>query len=288
MKSQLDQELAGGDLAKLAKLEEQVLALNQIPHAGRALSATGNNRWLDLIALTDANKLFLAMDRGSVLTITWLEDNPVVFKTLVANSSPLARQEAAIKYYLPVELKEQNIVAKNAAVEVKFDPDKEQLLVLGVVTVAAGDTRTISVEAADIWHFDSQLVDKASFAAAALLKALADSPQEANAIVLKSSVDASLKKVTELQTLGYSPERRIKAFRQISLEMETVSQNLAQLRQLVSKANSGISRVPWRQVVLGLTALALLGLGVGKFKQFLPLPSGRFHTFSEDVTSSDL
>lgn len=300
LKSQLDQELASGDVTEHAKLEARILALNQIPHINQVLSVTGNNRLLDLIALTDANKLFLASDRGSVLTTTWLEDNPVVFKTLIANSSPLARQEAAIKYYLPAELKSDNIVAKDQSVEIKFDPDKQLSYVEGHLTVAAGDTRTISVETDDIWQFDPVRIDKASFQAAELTKALAGSSKLVDAIALKSSVDASIKRVTELQKQGYSPENRIQAYRQISVEMATVNQNLTQLSQLVSKTNTlgwssesfanSLARISWRQVVLVLTVLAFLGLGVRVLKHFPPktLPNQQFHAFAKDITSSDL
>ena len=138
--------------AKAADAASSVLALNQIPHAEQFLAKGTKNKILDLVALVQANKMLLAQDAGSPIVSTWLEEDPLVVKTLIANPSALTHQDMTVKYYLPVEIQEKNILSHDPDLEVKFDSQKGKYLVSGNLALASADAKTVSVKIADMWQ----------------------------------------------------------------------------------------------------------------------------------------
>lgn len=140
--------------AKASEATLSVLALNQIPHAAKFLAKQPKNKILDLIALVQANKALLAQDTGEPVVGTWLEENPLIVRTLVANPSAVTSQQVAVKYYLPVEVKDRDILNHDPDLEIKFDSPKGKYLVSGNLALASADAKTVTVKIADMWQFD--------------------------------------------------------------------------------------------------------------------------------------
>ena len=291
---------------------KQVFALNQIAHAEAALDTHPKNKILDLLGLVLANKALLAQDQGETLTRTWLEEGSVVFKTLVTNPSPLGRREVAIRYYLPAEVKEADLLGHDSAVAIQLDADKHQYYVTGNLTVAAGDTRIVLVRTADIWQISPERLASTRQQAAELVQSLANNPRYVHGVTLKSDIEVALNNIAALQSQVQTPEQKISAFRGAAGEWATVDAKLGELQQLVEP---GSATTRWQSLVAGVNqpaaawlVLVVIGLGLlaAAVRVFLPGDAistakrrspwrsktraqvRQFRPFSEAIASSDL
>ncbi len=152
---------------ELGGLVKQVLSLNKIPKItlkSLNIKSSGNpvkdikNQILALKGLIRTNKIFIA-SAGRVVASTWLEEGSVVFKTLATNPSALSSQEVEIKYYLPCEVKEEDIIETDAGLSVKYDAEKDQYYVEGKLTLAPGESRTVSVGVDDVWELTDEKLE---------------------------------------------------------------------------------------------------------------------------------
>lgn len=296
-------ELAGEwDGLQSQPLEAKILALNRISGVDQILSFQGKNRVLGLMALAQANKTLLVANRGAAIATTWLEEDPLVFKTLVSNSSPLARREIAVKYYLPREVREQDILSPDPNLQVRFDPDRHQYFAEGDLTIAAGDTRVAAIKISDLWQFDQGQVDRIRIQTSELVGSLEGGKAFVDGVALKSDIEVALAKIGDLQARAVTPDQRIAAFRQANSELAVASEKLGQIRHLVVKqgaAGNSWNVVRWGGGFVALGAgLSLAAWGVivyvrrhvrGKAKAWRPMPSvKRFNVFSNRIASSDL
>lgn len=303
-----EMQLATQDVLK------RVLALNQIPNADLILSDQFHNKILGLIGLVNANKDLMAQDQGLTLTTTWLEEGSttVVFKTLVTNPSPVSRQGVAIRYYLPAEIKNDDLIVDHSPeVTINLDADRHQYYVAGDLTVAAGDTRTVTVSTNDIWRVSKDQVASIRQQAAQLVQALENTSHYAQGVTLKSDIEVALDKIDTTQGTARTPEQRIIAFREGSLQLAIASEKLIQLQQVGDSllmrswhslmAQEG-SSAKWLGVVaVGLVLLASAAWALlhedgnvvsdGKSTRRRGRPSlgpRQFQPFSEAIASSDL
>lgn len=226
---------------------KEVMVLNQVPKAEQVISAQFKdisdqkklkNRVLSLRAVVEANRLLLARNQGSSLTNTWLEEGSIVFKTLVTNPSKLISQEVAVKYYLPPEVKEEDVIDHDSEVEIKYDSEKGQLYAQGQLTIAAGSTKTIMVRVQDIWEITPTQIESVRTQVEELAKPLNKTSFFAQGVTLTSDINASMDKVVSLQEAAVTPEQQIRAFREASIEMAAASEKLAKLQDLVTQAGS--------------------------------------------------
>lgn len=304
-------ELAGEwDGLQRQPLEAEILTLNRIPGVDQILSIQGKNRALGLMALASANKTLLAANRGEAIAITWLEEDPLVFKTLVSNPSPLARKEIAVKYYLPREVRDQDILIRDPNLQVRFDPDRHQYFAQGDLTIAAGDTRVVTIKISDMWRFDQGQVDRIRIQAGELVESLEGGRTFVDGVALKSDIEVALVKIGNLQVQAVTPEQRIAAFRQANSELAGASQKLDQIRRLVVKQGatgnslnvirwgggfvalgSGLSLGAWGVIVYVRRHVKgkawRLRLARPQFSQ-PSAPEKRFNVFSNRIASSDL
>ena len=102
---------------------------------------------LGLKGLIQANETFLAKKAGSTVASTWLELGSIVFKSLITNPSSLISQTVPLKYYLPPEVRDEDIISTDDDLTVKHDAEKDQYYVEGEFTLAAGQTKSVSVPA---------------------------------------------------------------------------------------------------------------------------------------------
>lgn len=226
---------------------KEVMVLNQIPKADKALASYAKdispakqlkNRVLGILGLINANKTLLAKNQGSTLSSTWLEEGSVVFKTLVTNPSNLISQDVPLKYYLPAEVKEEDIIEHDPEVELKYDAEKGQMYAEGTITVAAGETKTISVRVDDKWQITQTEVDSMKTQVAELSKPLEKTAYFAQGVTLSSDINASLDKAISLQEAAVTPEQKIRAYREAEIEMASAQEKLAKLQELVTQAGS--------------------------------------------------
>lgn len=204
-----------GIQSKVKSLLPEVTALSQIPKTRNVLgisnivvsdSKTLKNTLLGLQGLIKTNRVLLARGIGKTSSNTWLEEGSIVFKTLATNPSSLISQGVEIKYYLPQEIREEDIISADEGLEVKYDSEKDQYYVSGNYTLAPGQTKVISVRTQDIWVISESEVESLKAQAGELNKPLEKTAFFAQGITLKSDIIASLDKIAALQEGAITPE----------------------------------------------------------------------------------
>lgn len=232
-------------LPKVTDLKNQVIALNKVPGVLGAISKVNpndttsiKNALFGLRGVINANKKLLASGAGKTLVNTWLEIGSIVFKTVVTNPSKLISQEVDVKYYLPAEIKKDDIIKTDPSLSVEYDSEKDQLYVTGVVSLAVGQTKTFSVETKDIWEYSQTGLNSLKDEVKELYKPLEKTAYFAQGVTLRSDINATLDKIAEIQAAAVTPEDKIKAYRESKILMESVDQKIIGMRDLVTQAGA--------------------------------------------------
>lgn len=231
----------------ISDLSKKIMAVNRIPKAVLALTSSVvketaekrlKNQLLAMRGLIASNRLLLAKGPSMPLANTWLEEGSIVFKSLVTNPSKIISQKVSLKYYLPPEVKKENIIETDEGLTVNFDAEKNQYYVEGEFTLAAGETKTLSVKVADIWIISKDEVESLRQQAEELSRPLEKTSFFAQGITLKSDIDVSLNKILVLQEGKITPEEKIRAFREAQIELSSVKTKIDALKGLVTQASS--------------------------------------------------
>ena len=253
-----------GYATKVTDLQNQLIAINKVPRITSTLSKINpteirsvKNGLLALGGIINTNKKLLALGAGKTLVNTWLEEGSVIFKTLVTNPSILISQSVDVKYYLPAEVKEEDIIKKDAGLTVTYDTEKGQYYVSGTFTLAKGETRTFSVEVSDVWAITKEDIDSLRQQAVDLSKPLEKTALFAQSVTLKSDINASLDKILSLQEMAVTPEQKIRAYREAAIEKTSVQSKISGLKDLVAQTSSAGNLFGF---VGGSQALAVWGI----------------------------
>jgi len=262
------------DYIKVRDLKNQVIALNKVPGAGNALVKTNNfdnislkNTLLGLMGIIESNIKMLSSKSGSTLTNTWLEIGSIVFKTIATNPSNLISQDVEIKYYLPAEIKKEDIIKTDAGLDIGFDSDKNQLYVYGTFNLSSGQTKTFSVETKDIWEYSEEELSSLCTQAEELGKPLEKTAYYAQGVSLKSDINASLDRIDFLQKDAITPEDKIRAYREATVLKKSVEEKISGLKDLVTQVSAAatfLGYVGGSQAisVWGISAVVVAGFAV--------------------------
>lgn len=235
-------------VSKISTLYNKIIAINRLPKISNILGASIyrdtsdekslKNRLLSLKGLIQANETFLAKKAGSTISSTWLELGSIVFKSLITNPSSLISQTVPLKYYLPPEVREEDIISTDDDLAVKYDAEKDQYYVEGEFTLAAGQTRTVSIQVNNIWVITKENVDSLRNQAEELSRPLERTSYFAQGVTLKSDIDVSLDKIVDFQASAVTPEQKIRAYREAKIELDAVNIKMDKLQELVTEAGS--------------------------------------------------
>lgn len=231
--------------SQLTDLQNQVIALNKIPGGTSAItkintadSNSVTNSLLSLKGVIDSNRKLLSLASNQTMINVWLEVGSIIFKTMATNPSTLVSQNADIKYYLPVEIKQEDIVKTDAGLTVNYDSEKAQLYVSGTFTLAPGQTRIFSVETKDIWQMPSVEIQSIRDQADTLFSPLKKTAYYAQGTTLKSDISASMDQIAVLYTNVTTPEEKIRAYRQADILIKSANTNLTAMKELVTQASA--------------------------------------------------
>lgn len=219
----------------------RVLALNQFP-AGDDLieSAKLKNVVFNLQALLALNRQLLAVKPGEPVRALWLTEGSIIFRGVITNPSKIISQTVPLKFYLPRELKTEDILSLDPSLTANYDTAEEALYVTGSYTLKPEETRLIAVEVEDIWQLTAEELELLRKQAAELARPLEKTSFFAQGTVLKTEIEMSLGKILMNQQKAVSPENRIRAYREAKLELNGINANLAKLQDLASQAaNTG-------------------------------------------------
>jgi len=227
-------------------MEKQVLALNQYPGGGSLIQPTKTNKdkklnlknlLFNLKALLGLNRQLLAVRPGDPIRSLWLEEGSIIFRAVITNPSSVISQTVPLKFFLPRELKTENIIGLDPSLETHYDTTEEALFVSGSYTLKPQETKLVAVEVEDIWQLTASELDALKNQAAELLRPLEKTSYFAQGTVLKSEIDVTVNKILLAQSKAIAPENRIRTYREAQLELNGVNTNMARLQDLVAQAS---------------------------------------------------
>jgi len=225
---------------------KQVLALNEYPGGDQLLQPTKTsqdqklnlkNLVFNLQALLGLNRQILAINAGESVRALWLEEGSIIFRGVITNPSAVISQTVPLKFYLPRELKTEDILTLDPSLETHYDTTEEALFVTGSYTLAPEETRLVFVEVEDVWQLTAGELETIKKQAAELLKPLEKTSYFSQGTVLKSQIDVNLDKILLTQSKAITPENRIRAYREARLELNGINTNIQRLQDLVAQAS---------------------------------------------------
>jgi hypothetical protein len=214
---------------------DQVLSLQFL---GKPTDKELKNKVLAIQGVLATNRLYLSKTASKAFANTWLEEGSIVFKTIITNPSTIVKQTVPLKYYLPPEVKEEDIIEKDSGLKVAYDSEKNQYFVGGEFTLAAGETRTVQVRVNDIWKVSDEQIASLKKQVADLSRPLEKTSFFAQGVTLSSDIEVSLSKIVSLQEYAVTPEAKIRAYREAMLELDGVNNKISKLQDLATQASS--------------------------------------------------
>lgn len=245
--TEIKKDLIKDQSVNIAQFQNQVIASNQLPKVDSMVVSSLNkeltptNRVLALLAIIDTNKLLLAANTGQTVENIWLEEGSIIFRSVAINPSHTLTQKVTVKYYLPTELKKEQIINIDPGLVIDFDPIENALFASGEVTLAPNETQTFLVEVEDIWSFKQEEIDSLKNQVNELVKLLKNTPNYAQAATIKSDVFVTLDKIMLRQGEAITPENRIRTYRESALEMNGVEQKINSLKELTLTSGTTVN-----------------------------------------------
>jgi hypothetical protein len=167
------------------------------------------------------------------------------------------KQSVPLKFYLPKEAKEKDVMKVDEGVTVKYDTTSESLYIEGSFTLAPKETKIVSVEITDIWKINETEIDSIKNQAEELTKPLSNTSFFAQGVTLKSDINANLENIKRIQSEAVTPEARIQAYRENLIKIDQVKGEVKELQTLVSSLSSTTSLTGF---VGGAQTLSLWGI----------------------------
>lgn len=227
-------------------LKARLLALNQYP-GGESLASPAKasdnpqlnlkNMLFGLQGLIGLNRQLLAVNAGDPVRGLWLEEGSIIFRAVITNPSSVISQSVPLKFYLPREVKTDDIIMLDPSLETTYDAKEEALYAHGTYDLKPKETKIVYVEIEDIWRLTSDEIQSLRTQATSLLQPLVKTAYYSQGITLKSDIDVTLDKVLLASTKAITPENRIRAYREGKLELTKVTANMNRLQDLVAQAS---------------------------------------------------
>lgn len=260
----------------LSSLSRKILAINQLPDALAVVDESYTqkkdlqNKALALRAIVSINQALLAQNPEDTAKFIWLENGSIVFRSLVTNPSKTLTQKVPIKYYLPKEVTQEDVILLDDDLKLEYDANEDAIFVSGEAELGPEETRTFSVEVQDIWRISDEEILALRKQTETLFQPLKDTSYFAQGATLKADIDVSLDKIIRLQKEAQTPEARIRAYRLAQIELNGVYEKLESLKTLVSSAGSvgtvfgfvgGVQTIAvWGLIIILVAGFVFLGL----------------------------
>ncbi|MFZ2199883.1 MAG: SH3 domain-containing protein [Microgenomates group bacterium] len=227
-------------------LKNRVLALNQYP-GGEDLTEPAKisddkklnlkNILFSLQGLIGLNRMQLAMNVGDPVRSLWLEEGSIIFRAIITNPSSIISQTVPLKFYLPREVKTDDIITLDPSLSTTYDSAQEALFASGSYELKPKQTKIVYVEIQDIWQLTPTELQTLKTQAQNLLKPLEKTAYYSQGVTLKSDIDVTLDKILLSSNQAVTPENRIRAYREGKLELTKVTANMNRLEDLVAQSS---------------------------------------------------
>lgn len=246
--------------------QARLLTINEFPGEEDIItpsnpSATGKTALKNLVfslqGLIGLNRVALASNVNAPVRGLWLEEGSIIFRAAITNPSTLVAQSAPLKFFLPRELHNENIMTIDPSLTANYDTIQESLAVTGTYDLKPGATKIVAVEVEDVWQLSDTELTTLRTKAGDLLKPLEKSPLLSQGVVLKSSIESDIDKLLHAQNKNVKPENRIRNYREAQLALASTKANMTQLETLVAQATSNSSLMGF---VGGVSTTAVFGI----------------------------
>lgn len=252
-------------MKKADAMADKLAVINRLPKAiviassrpEDSLNKKLKNRVLSIKATIEANKILIAKVSEKPFSNSWLEEGSVIFKTLLTNPSARISQDVPLKYYLPIELKKEDIISFDDGLKVNYDVEKKQYYVEGTFTLGPDESKVVSVRVEDIWTINEDLIASLRRQATDLLKPLEKTSYFGQGVTIKSNIDVTLDKILASFKKAVTPENKIESYYQAQIELKGVQEQIKSLQDLVTQAGSFGSMAGF---IGGAQAIAVWGL----------------------------
>lgn len=227
-------------------IKNRLLTLNEYPGgeslANPAKASTDSklnlkNILFSLQALVGLNQQILAMNAGDPIRSLWLEEGSVIFRAVITNPSTITTQSVPLKFYLPREVKTDDIITLDPTLSTTYDSKEEALYASGTYELKPKETKVVFVEIQDIWQLTSTELETLRTQAINLLKPLEKTAYFSQGTTLKSDIDVTLDKVALSTSKAVTPENRIRTYREAKLELAKVDASMNRLQDLVAQSS---------------------------------------------------
>lgn len=287
--------------ATIENYSREILASNQLPQVNSFFNNslkntnTQTNKVLGLMAIVDTNRLLLASDTGQAVKNIWLEEGSIIFRSVATNPSASISQKVSVKYYLPTEIKKEQVVNHDSELTINYDPVEKALFAVGEITLAPLETRTFVVEVEDIWNFKQEEIDSLKTQVNELTSVLKNTSHFTEATAIKSDIVVALDKIMLHQEQAITPENRIRTYRESSLEMNGIEEKIISLKELVLQSNNsgnifGSNLTPvtlWGIVLIIIAGFAFLNIYLNTLKSEILLKNKEGIVESQEISSTE-
>ena len=251
---------------RLTESEGRILALNQYP-GGESILATqktdkaGKDGLKNLVfrlqGLLGLNKQLLASSANAPLRGLWLEEGSIIFRAVITNPSSIVSQDASLKFFLPAEIKAEDIIFLDPSLTSVYDTDHGALAVTGTYPLKPLGTEIVAVEVNDIWVLDEREIERLRSEVQDLVKPLEGTSYHASGLTIKNSVESALSELVFKKDTHVKPENRIRAYREARLKLAQVGSEVTELHNLVALAESNQAVIGF---VGGVSTTAVFGI----------------------------
>ncbi len=147
---------------------------------------------------------------------------------VVVNAAEDESKDYTVKYYLPKELKSEDILDP-AGLNLDYDTDKQAYYVSGTINLASKESKTIKIEVKDVWKVSKEEVESFKKQIDENLKRIQNTSNYETGKVLKNTLIQQLDNiVAQQESFSGDTERRI----------ETYRSNVDQLKKIKDKISS--------------------------------------------------
>ena len=264
------------DIANISNVLNQTTITNKILKELK-------NEVLTLSAVSEINRTLIEKTANKPIVKTFLLEGSVIFRSLITNPSTAVSQTEHFIYYLPAEVKREDILETDKELTLGFDTGKGQLFATGDIKLAPSETKTVSIRVENIWKISTKEVESLQKQTEELYKPLVGTAYFGQAVTIKSDNDVALSKVLELSKNGTTPEAKIKDYKEAQLLLKEVRVKIDRLKDLVSSASSAGSLTGF---VGGAQVLAVWGLIVVMVAGFIFLALYMRYIRTHDVVAA--
>lgn len=227
-------------------IKSRLLTLNQYPGGEKLITPAKvsddtklnlKNILFSLQGLIGLNRMQLAVNAGDPIRSLWLEEGSIIFRAVISNPSSIITQSVPLKFYLPREVKTDDIITLDPTLNTTYDSAEEALYAHGTYNLAPNETKIVYVEIEDIWQLTNAEIESLRTQSLNLLKPLEKTAYYSQGIILQSDIDTTLDKIQLATSRATTPENRIRSYREGKLELTKVTTNLNRLQDLVAQSS---------------------------------------------------